>query len=482
MLEYRPILFVTGILLALLSMAMLIPAVVDLLAENKNWISFFLSAFLSAFVGISMILTNKGEQFNLSLKQAIILTTFSWVSIAAFGALPFLFSKLKISYTDAFFEAMSGITTTGATILVGLDYMPPGIILWRSILAGIGGIGIIIFAMAILPMLRIGGMQLFKTESADKTDKIMPRIKHVSLAIIMAYCGLIFFCFASLWGAGMSGFDAINHALATIATTGFSTHDYGFAFYDSAKIEYITTFFMIAGSLPFLLYVQMMQGDGISFLKDEQVKWYFKILTASILIVALWLYFSKNLDFSLALRYGAFNVTSVTTTTGFAGTDYSKWGGFIDTFMFMLAVVGGCVGGTTGGIKIFRFQILYQTVKVQMAQLIQPHAVVRMRYNGKAIQEGVTSSVMSFIILYGFSFIAVATVLSLTGLDFTTSMSASAACLSNIGRGLGNVIGQSGNYASFSDTAKWVLAFGMLVGRLEIFTVLVLFTQKFWKD
>lgn len=482
MIEYRPVLFVIGILLSVLAVVMLIPAVVDLLAENDDWVSFFISAFLSAFVGISLILTNKGERFGLNLKQAFILTTFSWLVVVAFGALPFLFSELKLSYTDAFFETMSGITTTGATVLVGLDYMPPGILLWRSLLAGIGGVGIIVFAMAILPMLRIGGMQLFKTESSDKSDKIMPRMTQISFAITSVYMLLVVSCTISLWFAGMSGFDSVNHALAAVATAGFSTHDSGFAFYNSASIEYITAFFMIASGLPFLLYVRFLRGDRGAFFKDEQVKWYLRILFGSIAIVIIWLHFTKQIEWHTAFRSGIFSVASVMTTTGFGGADYTKWGGFINTFLFMLLVVGGCTGGTTGGIKIFRFQILYQTAKAQLFQLIQPHAVIRMRYNGKAIPEGVTASVMSFVILYGFFFMLISIVLSFTGLDFISSMSASAACISNSARGLGDVVGPMGNYSTVTDLGKWALAFAMLLGRLEIFTILVLFSPKFWKD
>ena len=461
---------------------MLIPAVVDLLEQSNNWVCFFMSAFFSAFVGISLILTNQGKKLNLNLKQAFVLTGFGWLAVVAFGALPFVFSELKLSYTDAFFESMSGITTTGATTLVGLDYMPPGILLWRSLLTGIGGIGIIVFAMAILPMLRIGGMQLFRTESADKADKIMPRMAQIFLSITSVYLLLVAFCAVALWSAGMSGFDAINHALSAISTSGFSTHDSGFIFYNSASLEYITTFFMAISGLPFLLYVQFMRGDRGIFLKDQQVRWYLRILLGSIAIVILWLHFTRDFAWQDALRYGAFNVTSVMTTSGFVAVDYSLWGGFIDIFLFMLLVVGGCTGSTSGGIKIFRFQILYQTAKAQLTQLIQPHAIVKMRYNSKAIPEGVTSSVMSFIILYGFSFMVVAVLLSATGLDFLTSMSASAACLSNVGHGLGGLIGPMGNYSSVNDFAKWVLAFAMLLGRLEIFTILVLFSPKFWKD
>lgn len=483
MIECRPVLFVIGMLLSVLAIFMLIPGIVDLIDHNKNWISFFMSSFLTVFVGISLILTNRiYEEFSLSIKQAFILTTLSWVSVVAFAALPFMFSELKLSYTDAFFETMSGITTTGASVLVGLDMMPRGILLWRSLLTGIGGIGIIVFAISVLPMLRIGGMQLFKTESSDKSDKIMPRMTQVSLALTGVYGGMVLLCTITLWFAGMSGFDAINHSFSIIATAGFGTHDAGFAFWNSAYIDYVTTLFMAASGIPFVLYIQLVRGDKSALWKNEQVIWYLRILCGSIAIVAAWLFFIKGVDLTKAVQYSAFNVTSIMTTTGFASTDYAQWGSFIDVFLFMLLVVGGCTGSTTGGIKIFRFQILYQAAKTQLMQLIQPHAIVKMRYNGKTVTEVVTASVMSFIILYGFSFMMVAIVLSFTGLDFLTSMSASASSISNVGPGLGQLVGPMGNYSSVSDLGKWTLSFAMLLGRLEIFTILVLFTVKFWKD
>lgn len=482
MIEYKPVLFIVGILLSVLAVVMLIPAVVDIFAQDNDWVGFFISAFLSAFVGISLILTNKGGRFGLNLKQAFILTTLSWVAVVAFGALPFLFSELKLSYTDAFFETMSGITTTGATVLVGLDYLPPGILLWRSLLAGIGAIGIIVFATAILPMLRIGGMQLFKAESSDKSDKIVLRMKQISLFITSVYMLLVVACAASLWLAGMSGFDAINHSLAAVATAGFSTHDSGFAFYNNSSLEYITAVFMMAGGLPFVLYVQFLRGDGKSVFKNQQVRWYLRILIGSIAMVAFWLHCNKNMYWYEAFRYAVFNVTSVMTTTGFGGTDYSQWGSFVVMFLFALSIVGGCAGSAAGGIKIFRLQMLYQIAKVQLVQLIQPHAVVRMRYNGKAVLEGVVLSVMSFVVLYGLFFMLISLVLSFTGLDFLASMSAAAACLSNSAHGLGDTVGSMGNYSIVTDLGKWTLAFAMLLGRLEIFTILVLFSVKFWKD
>lgn len=482
MIEYRPILFVIGILLAGLSVAMLIPAVVDLLLHDDDWMSFFFSAFLTAFVGANLIFATRGQGGNLTLKQAFILTTLSWISIAAFAALPFVFSKLHLSYTDAFFEAMSGITTTGASVLTGLDTMPAGILVWRSLLTGLGGIGIIVFAMAVLPMLKIGGMQLFRTESSTNSDKIMPRMTQISMGITIVYALLVISCAISFWLAGMSAFDAITHSFPTIATAGFSTHDASFAFFNSMKIDYVTVFFMAISGMPFVLFIQFLRGDRSMLWKDEQVRWYLAALLVSTAMVTTWTYFVVGLDFFQALRHSSFTVTSLITTTGFASTDYSVWGSFIDTFIFLLLSVGGCTGSTSGGIKIFRFQILYKTAKTQLLQLIQPHAIVKMRYNGKTVSENITASVMSFIILYGFSFMLVAVILSMTGLDFISSMTASAASLSNTGPGMGNILGPVGNYSSVHDVGKWTLSFAMLLGRLEIFTILVLLTVKFWKD
>lgn len=483
MLTYRPVLFVIGILLTGLAVIMMIPAVVDMLENNQDWSSFFMSAFLTAFVGVSLMLTNRGEGFSLNLRQAFVLTASSWVSLVAFGALPFVFCSLKLSYTDAFFEAMSGITTTGASVISGLDKLSHGILLWRILLTGIGGIGIIVFAIAILPMLRIGGMQLFKTESSDKSDKIMPRMTQVSLAITGVYFLLAFTCSVAYWLGGMSLFDSITHAISTISTAGFSNHDKGFGFFESTTIDYTAVLFMTLSGMPFVLFIQVLRGRVGSLFKDEQVRWYLSILLASITIMALWLHYKLGFMVLDAIHHASFTVTAVMTTSGFTPMyDYSNWGSLAATILFMLSVVGGCTGGTSGAIKIFRFQILYQTAKTQLIQLMQPHAIIKMRYNNKALSSEVTGSVMSFIILYGFSFMMIAIILSFTGLDFTSSMSAAASSISNTGPGLGPVVGPMGSYSSLTDFAKWTLAFAMLLGRLEIFTVLILIFPKFWRD
>jgi len=482
MFNFRPVLYAIGILLTILASFMLIPAIFDYLAHDQEWVGFLLSAFLTFFVGLSLTLTNKGQTGNLNIRQAFVLTTGSWLALATFAAFPFKFSGMGLSFTDSFFESMSGLTTTGATILEGLDQMPPGILLWRSILQWIGGIGIIVVALAVLPMLNIGGMQLFRTESSDKSEKILPRTTQISFAIGSVYLLLTVICCIMLIWVGMGQFDAINHAMTTVATAGFSTHDQSIAYFNNPNIEYVMSFFMLASGIPFVLYINALQGNIKAFNKDSQVKWYLSIIILSVFICSLWLSFVKDIHYFEALRLSTFNIISITTTSGFASADYSQWGGFAITLIFLLSVVGGCTGSTTGGIKIFRFQVLYKTAKTQINHLIQPHAIIRPRFNGKPLSEAITGSVMSYIILFAFSFQVLALILSLCGLDYISSMSGAAATLANLGPGLGDTIGPAGNYATVPSTAKWVLSFAMLLGRLEIFTLLVLFSSYFWQD
>lgn len=483
MLNFRPILLVIGTLMVILSIAMLIPAVADVMTLDADWHAFVAASFCTAFLGGALVLTNRGRtRTDLNLKQAFVLTTMSWLALVAFAALPFYFSTMNISLADAFFEAMSGLTTTGATVMTGLDDMPAGILLWRAILQWLGGIGIIVMAMAILPMLKIGGMQLFRAESSDNADKVLPRITQVCTAISGIYLFFTVCCGFALWIAGMSAFDALCHAMTTIATGGFSTHDASIAYFNSQAIETIMLLGMIGSGIPFVLYIQFLQGRTHALWQDTQVHWFLVLLVISIVAVALWLIYGMHVSPEAAFRQAAFNVVSITTTSGFVSADYNLWGDFAVVFMFVVAVVGGCTGSTTGGIKIFRYQVLYETAKAQVNQLIHPHGVFRPIYNHKLLTESATNSVMGFIILFAFCFTIVAVLLGLTGQDFMTSMSGAASMLANVGPGLGDTIGPAGNYSSLPNSAKWLLSIAMLVGRLEIYTVLVLFSPYFWRS
>lgn len=480
--DLRPILFVHGILLLLLSAAMCIPLVIDLLGDHQEWEAFAQSVFVTAFVGGILYLTNQGGKKDMNIRQAFIFTTTAYIMLAAFSAQPFYYSRLELSLADAFFESASGITSTGSTILSGLDAMPPGVLLWRSVLNALGGMGIVVLALAILPMLQVGGMQLFKTESSETMEKMLPRTTQIAstigiiLAVLMSLCALCY------WLAGMSGFDAINHALTTVSTGGFSTHDASIGYYDSAAIEWIAIVFMLAGATPLMLYYQTVNGRPMAVLRNTQLQWLLSIVALATLVLCTYRFWLGDAGLHDVVRQTLFSVVTIITTTGYAVTDYNAWGPFAIGVFFIILTIGGCTGSTSGGIKIFRFQILYQTARVQLNRLLHPHGVFVPRYNRRPITEDISASVMSFIILFGASFSGLAVVLALYGLDFLTAMSAAAQALANVGPGLGEIIGPAGNYVALPDGAKWWLAGAMIVGRLELFTALILLTPAFWRN
>lgn len=466
----------------ILSIAMLVPAIADLAYSHDDWKVFLMSSFLTAFFGGGLYFSNLGHTGQLNLRQTFLFTTSSWFILSFFACLPLLFSELQISFTDAYFEAVSGLTTTGSTVLSDLDYAPPGILLWRAILQGLGGVGVIVLAMAILPMLRVGGMQLFRSESSDTMDKMLPRARQIAKVIGFTYLLLTFLCFLAYWMAGMHGFDAICHAITTVATGGFSTHDASIGYFDSVTIELICMAGMLSGAIPMILYYQAMKSSPLSIWRDPQVRWFFSIIIISILLVTNWQIYVQEAPGLEALRTSAFNVISIITTSGFASADYNLWGTGAVSIFFILIVVGGCTGSTTGGIKVFRFQVLYETVKAQLHRLLQPNGVFLPRYDHKPISDSISGSVLSFFALFSFCFMVLAVSLSFFGLDFLTSMSAAAQTLANVGPGLGHIIGPAGNYATIPDGAKWLIAFGMIMGRLELFTVIVILTPYFWRD
>ncbi len=477
----QPILFVIGTLLMILAAAMFVPALLDWAMGHSDWQVFATAATVTLFVGVSLTLANRAARFTLSVRQTFVLTTVSWVVITAFAALPFALSEQELAYVDAYFEAMSGVTTTGSTVMIGLDNAPPGILLWRSLLQWLGGIGIIVMAIAILPLLRVGGMQLFRTESSEKTEKVLPRAAQLSASIAMIYIGLTALWAAMLWSSGMTPFEAICHAMTTIATGGYSTSDSSIAHFNSASIDIIITFGMLAGGIPFVLYLRAFRGEVGALIRDSQVQWFIGFSLFAILVLALWQAMTLGTESWLALRYAAFNAVSIITGTGFASTDYGQWGPAALMMFFFLKFVGGCTGSTTGAIKIFRFQVLFQVVRIQMGHLLRPHAVLVAHFNGKPVPEAVAASVLGFLFLFIASVAVVATALSLFGLDFLTSLSGAATSIANVGPGLGPVIGPSGNFSSLPDGAKWLLSAAMLLGRLELFTVLVLFLPAFWR-
>jgi len=477
----RPALHVLGMLIVMLAIGMLVPVMADLAVGNEDWQVFLLASVLTASLGAMLFLANRGMANELKLRQAFLLTTFAWMFLPAFAALPFVFSELDLNYTDAYFEAMSGLTTTGATILSGLDTAPPGILIWRSLLQWFGGIGVIVMTVAILPMLQVGGMQLFKTESFDTSEKIMPRAEQISSAITGIYVALTAICMVLLMLGGMAPFDAIAHAMTTIATGGFSTKDASIGHFDSATIDSIVIFFMILGSLPFVLYIQFLRGRTLALWRDEQVRAFLGVVLFLVVMVTLWLIIFKDYDTGSAMRFGSFNIISVLTGTGYATFDYGEWGSFGVTMFFFVMFIGGCAGSTSCGIKIFRFQVMLKAFSTWKARMLMPNGVFLARFNGRTISPLIISSVMSFFTFFIISFFVLSVAVAATGVDWVTALSGVGSAIANVGPGLGSTIGPAGNYAPLPDAAKWILAFTMLFGRLELFTILVIFTRAFWK-
>jgi len=478
----KTVFFAIGVLLVILGAFMLIPFFVQFIYDEKNN-TFLSAASVTVFIGILLVLTNLEENRKLNLQQAFLLTTLSWLSIAIFGCLPFLLSNLNLSFVDAFFESMSGITTTGSTIITNLDNTPKSILIWRAILQWLGGIGIIVMAITILPLLNIGGMQLFRMESSDTTEKILPRTREVTLIISIIYLALTFACGISYWAVGMNIFDSIAHSMTTIATGGFSTYSDSIGYFQNPKIEIISIIFIVLGSIPFIAYLKFVKGDKKVFLKDTQIKGLVYILIISVLLMFFYLMLSNN-DYSFAenLRISTFNVVSILSGTGYVTTDFSLWGKFPLVFFLFLMFVGGCAGSTTCGIKIFRFQILGHFIINQIKKLVYPHGVFSTKYNNEKISNTFIYSIMTFVFLYFFIFFILAALLSINGLDFITAISGSASAISNVGPGLGDVIGPNGNFSDLPNFSKLSLSLGMLLGRLELFAVLVLFFPSFWKN
>ena len=478
----KTVFFLIGILLIVLGLSMLAPYSMQVIYKENSH-SFISSSFVTIFIGILCILANLEKDLKLNLRQTFLFSTLAWVTVAIFGSLPFVLSNQTFSFSDAFFESMSGITTTGATVISDLDNSPKSILLWRAIMQWLGGIGIVVMAITILPLLKVGGMQLFKMEGPDSTEKILPRTIEVAAIIISTYVILTLFCGFFYWIFGMTIFDSVCHAMTTIATGGFSTHNDSIGFFKNSNIEIVASLFIILGSIPFISYLKFSQGNKKIFFQDVQIKGLIYLLTFSILIMFLYLLFI-NYDSNLfeKIRIASFNVISILSGTGYVTDDFGLWGKFSLIFFLFLMFIGGCAGSTACGIKIFRLQMLLIFFKNQIKKLIYPNSVIITKYNNHKISDDFIRSVIIFIFSFLFIFLIIAMLLSISGLDFVTSISGAASSISNVGPGLGEIIGPDGNYKSLPNLSKWILAAGMLLGRLELFAVLVLFFPSFWRN
>ncbi len=479
---WQPVLMISGYFISLLGFAMLIPAGIDIFFEKMKWSPFLSSAIIVLFVGLSLFLANKTKIHRFSLHQGFLLTALSWGGVALFSILPFVFSGEIHSFADAFFESFSGITATGASVIADIESLPRSILLWRSMLNGLGGIGIVIFAIAIMPFLGIGGMQTFQRENSDFGEQFMPKMGDIAKRIILVYfvffvaCTLCFFMF------GMTLFDAINHSLTTISTGGFSTKNNSFAFYDSQTLEIITIVFMILGSLPMSYYLLIFYANKGKSLKVAQIVTFFQILVFYVAMVVMILVICDVYSFVDALRHASFNVISIMTTTGFSSVNYMTWGSFAFVLFMIFALTGGCTGSTTGSVKIFRWQALFAYLRNAVQKSSTANLVSQPTTKGVVIADDVINSVLVMIGVYLLSLLVIIVLLSIDGLSFEVAVSGAIACFTNTGPGVGDLIGPVGNYATVSDFSKYVLSIGMLLGRLEVLTILVLFSPSFWKD
>ncbi|MGE0408519.1 MAG: TrkH family potassium uptake protein [Amphiplicatus sp.] len=486
---FRPVFLVAGALLAALGATMLIPMLADLLARDpahrQDWTAFATSAIVTIFIGGGAAAASWGPIDSLNARQGFLLTSVTWLVLAIFGAMPLAIGALKLSYADAFFEAMSGITTTGSTVIVGLDDAPPGVLLWRSMLQWFGGVGVIIMAFAVLPALKVGGMQIFKNEAWDISEKFIANAAQYSLALSVIYVFFTALCFMLLWAFGMSAFDAVNHALATISTGGFSTRDASlgaFLYSGRAPLDLVVALFMVIGSLPFGIFLAAaLRGAWRRLFEDSQIQFFIGLLVILIAVMTVYLYSRFEVEPFLAFRLATFNVVSVMTGTGFVSSDYGNWGAFSVGFFFAIMFIGGCAGSTSCGLKVFRFQVALAALSVYARRLAHPNGVFIAHYNGRPLSDDVFVSVLSFFFVYFASFATLSVLLAGFGLDVVTAISAAGTAIANVGPGLGETVGPAGNFASLPDGAKWLMAAGMMLGRLEFFTVIVLFAPAFWR-
>ena len=478
----KTVFFLIGILLIVLGGSMLAPYALQVILKEGGH-SFISASFVTIFIGVLFVLANLEKEFKLNLRQTFLFSSLAWFMVAIFGSLPFLLSSQDFSLSEAFFESMSGITTTGATIISDLDSSPKSILLWRAIMQWLGGIGIVVMAITILPLLKVGGMQLFKMEGPDSTEKILPRTIEVAAIIISTYIILTFLCGFFYWIFGMSIFDSVSHSMTTIATGGFSTHNESIGFFKNPNIEIVASIFIILGSIPFISYLKFVQGNKKVFFQDVQIKGLIYLLVISIIIMFLYLLFiNYESSFFEKIRISSFNVISILSGTGYVTDDFGLWGKFSLVFFLLLMFIGGCAGSTACGIKIFRLQMLLIFLKNQIKRLISPNSVIITKYNNQKISDNFINSVIIFIFTFLFIFFIIAMLLSISGLDFITSISGAASSISNVGPGLGDIIGPNGNYKDIPEISKWILSFGMLLGRLELFAVLVLFFPSFWRN
>ncbi|MFV0431606.1 MAG: TrkH family potassium uptake protein [Alphaproteobacteria bacterium] len=486
--ELQGLFFVAGIFLIAFASTMLMPAVVEFWTGGPDGATFVIISLITAFSGGLFIISNDHKEFVLTRKQTFMLTAISWALLCFFGALPFIMSsQVHMSLSDAIFETVSGITTTGSTVLSGLDGMNKGILLWRAILQWIGGVGIVVMAVAILPFLKVGGMQLFQTESSDRSDKVAPKVAQIAARLAFAYIFLTILCaFSYYYFSDMNSFEALVHSFTTLSTGGYSTADASLGAFNHGA-QWVAIVFMFLGGLPFLLWVRIFQGKLKAFARDSQVQFYVSLVSIIVSLVCFYLVSTGRItSFIDAFRNAAFMVLTLVTTTGYGAADevaghYTNWGAFVVTLVFFLTFVGGCTGSTAGGFKIFRIQMSFAFAYRQLRQMIKPHGVFSIEFNKKIVSDDAMSSILLFSVAWILTVAITTLLLGFLGLDLITAFTGASTAIANVGPGLGDIIGPDGNFSTLPTAAKWILSLAMLLGRLEIMTLLVLLVPDFWK-
>lgn len=478
-----PSLLVLGVLLNLAALLQLLPGLFSLVLKTGDHRAFFLSAAISSAVGIAAYSVGHLHRTpHMIPRQMFLITAIVWTLLPVFASLPFVFSTQAISFTDAVFETVSGVTTTGSTVLVNLGAMPKDLLLWRSLLQWVGGLGFMGMAIAILPFLSVGGMKLFRTESSDWSDKSLPRTQELVKQIMFIYAGMTAACCLLFMIFGMDSFNALNHAFTTISTGGYSTSDASFAQFSSPILHWICIVFMILGAAPFYFYIRLLRQRSLAVFRDRQLTGMLLIMGVLTLVLTLQLYSQEGEGFWKLLTLAAFNLVSVITTTGFASADYSLWGGFAVALFFFATFMGGCSGSTSGGVKVFRVQLCFTIIREQIARAIHPRAIMPRTYNGVKVTDDILTSLVAYLFIMVISLAVVSLLLALTGLDLVTSLTSTATALMNVGPGLGSVVGPAGNFATLPVAAKWLLCLAMIMGRLEFLTIIVLLSPAFWRN
>jgi len=477
-----PILYFVSVIVCCFGVAMLAPTLLDLVDGNPDYRTFLLCALGTVFVGVTVAIATRSHETQMTVQETMLAVPAAWLTVTLCSAVPFMLSELDLSLTDAVFETMSGLSATGSTVIIGLDDAPRGLLLWRFLLVWFGGFGVVTIAVLLLPFLRIGGLQLFSLDLSAQSGKFLPRITEVVTQIGLIYIGLTVACALCYWIAGMNLFDAVGHAMAAIATGGFSSHDASIGYFKSPAIEWISVVFMALSAMPFVLHLQALHGQPGPLVRDSQVRLFLAIIAGAVLTLTLWQMLRNGAGFDTALREASFAFVSIITCTGFTGPDYSQWGGFPELIMLLGMLAGGCTGSTAGGIKIFRLLTLVQMLRVQIRRQVFPHGTFRVTFNGETVPDTARAGVANYFFVYLASFFALSLGLTATGMGFTESMGSAATALGGVGPGLGPNVGPCCTFQHIPDPAKWMLALGMLAGRLEILILIIPFSRSFWRQ